>query len=435
MATQVPFFQLAKATWELFGKAFNDPSSFTDRMEKFTGVKEPDRKFAIKFIQTIYLNSESRFMEVKNEKNWNDKIINQGFIPTDSFKNEVAKSANSNMKKNIKIYQTTSTETDEKDRFGRKKKVKGGEVEITDRLEINEYYNKLKEVRMEFKPADLKPENLDINILYKFFVFCFMQFYAKFTFKQYDGAGKPWEDIPDKQPKKDGESYWVFRCDSREPKVIFKEGFKVAVESFPKLKPVNDAIKELEKSLGGDNGNKIWYRYGQQDLCTETGISIAPHFRDVLVFPLYHNEWKLPDGEKAAYFFNNAPEQKSKKFSIWGGGSRLRCNIFYSPPGKKTYVYIMKIEGSKINDTAGLQGADVWPELGTRSISIDRIKACIEIIRWPNNAIEGWLVYKKTHISKDYNPPDTIKEMIRKIIKDRLHTYKWTNNGGEVKKV
>ncbi len=430
MATQVPFFQLAKAAYKLFEEKLNTIDSF----RKFTGVEDADRKFPIKFIQTIFNNINTKVFTGDNQKTW-DKIINQGFICTDTFKNEVQELANHNMNKNIKIFMRTDTIKKITKPFKIDKRVEGDiEVEITDKLEINEYYDTLKVVRMEFKPDDPKPENLDIDILYKFFVFCFMQFYAKFSFEPYSDTAQPWSGtFAAKKPIKDGDSYWLFRSDSRPSKIVDKNGFQVAVESFPTLKTIDEAIKELEKILGGAEGKKIWYRYGQQDLCTETGIALSSNFNDVVVFPLHDNELNLPQNEKDAFFFEDKPIKESK-VSVTGGGSSTHVNISYKPPGKKTCVYIMKIKGDKINDTAGQQvkaGKDtVWPEVGMRAVSKDEICSYVTVERWPKNAKEGWFVIKK--VDNEDKLSHTIKAML---IKNKLYTYKWTNSGGEVAEV
>jgi hypothetical protein len=416
MATKVHFVNIVNAVAELFfNKLYAYKNENMDSARRFSGIDELDRKNPIQAVSYMYREAFDAKTINLNSSDFNDKVP-KGFIFNDAFKNKILEFINGNG--DIKIVKYKEPK------------------EITDDLVIENSQDYFKSrITITFNDIDsINPDGK--KVLYKLFVFCFMQFYAKFTFKKYSGTEEPWVGVlKDKKliPVDGSTCYRLFRSDTRKPEDIKKTGFQPYIESVENLGVINNAIKELETALGGDEGKKIWFRYKQNDLCTETGIALSTNFNDVVVFP--KNEDKSD-----AFFFTDRPSKPQPVFSLSSGATaHVVASNCYKSKGTEGYplhVYIMKIEGSKINDTANQQGKpqDAWPELGMRSVSKEEIIAVVTVERWPIKTLEGsegWFVIKE--IENEGKLSVAAKMSIGK--KNKLYTYKWTITGGEVAEV
>jgi hypothetical protein len=241
---------------------------------------------------------------------------------------------------------------------------------------------------------------------------------------------EPWNQYrnPDKAPitYTADDSCWLWRADDREPEDIFGSGF------YPKTLSKRDAsdavwkaiVKVMKDHYASADTAPIRYRYTQKDLCTETAIALATHWKSAAVFPFIYEDHEQEAPERRIV---NAGIFRKGKITWIRGGSN----------GVMTYVYLLRVAKNRISDTAFFQhtlGEQPWPEVATNYVEPGWVLGAIALQKFPKDRHTGYCVPLGWKINENGpgkdSVPESIIQQLRGHFTNTVYEWQWSVRDG-----
>ncbi len=315
-----------------------------------------------------------------------------------------------------------------------------------------------KRIDSEEKIAQLGKEDIKINqpalkspAFYRLITSCLYPYVALPLYIPLDFKHSPWRDrFLKQQPIMNAEKthVWGFRGDSRGPNVIFKESFtpkfKDKLENDECRKAISEELHLLENRLVENKDEKkidpevkaqkfrpVWFRYKEEDLCTETSIAIAPDLASAAVFPFIYPP---KDDVKIKTYCVSRPRLIFHEKTATTGRSKP---TIFSPTCEPStsYVYGLRMEKERICDTAYIQKTcsrnAPYPEMASEKVLPKNVQFAIQLRRWPIDRYEGWAVLDSVWVrgTNKVWPKAAVDDKIVNLVgeyKDKVLHYKWT---------